>query len=109
MTRMWGVDPRCLCKNHLLGEHNEIHKLVGNIESGNSIEGYIEKGHIDTSEIQRRHEELKKEMERRGYNHDSPLNYNDELNTGQLDIDENINELRERCSQCKKRIDNLRN
>lgn len=24
--RMWMIDPKLLCRKHLLGEHNEIHK-----------------------------------------------------------------------------------
>jgi hypothetical protein len=29
---MWMVDPRIMCRNHLLGEHAEIHMFVWNID-----------------------------------------------------------------------------
>lgn len=105
MTRMWGVDPQLLCRQHLLGEHNELHKLVGSIQAGHSIDGYVDRGQIDTSLIQARHEELAAELERRGYSHDSPLSYEDHLDRGSIDPAANRTELRNRCKACAKRID----
>jgi Pyrimidine dimer DNA glycosylase len=29
--RMWLVDPRLMCSQHLLGEHVELHMLVGSL------------------------------------------------------------------------------
>ncbi|WP_236045091.1 hypothetical protein [Haloarcula nitratireducens] len=44
-------------------------------------------------------------MERRGYNHNSPLEYDDSLNVGNVDESANLVELRERCVDCQDRID----
>lgn len=75
MTRMWMVDPELLCRRHLLGEHNELHKLLGHIRKGNLevVKGHAEAGDIDTSKIQERHDTLVEEMERWGYSHKSPM------------------------------------
>lgn len=107
MTRMWLVDPEMLCDNHLLGEHKELHQLVGHIQAGNTavIEGHASKNQIDTSKILERHEELVEEMERRGFNHRSPLEYEDELSLGEVDLDENLEDLLHRCEKCRHRYE----
>ena len=45
--RMWMVDPRIMCRQHLLGEHVEIHMFVGAISRGKSVKGYLEKGLLE--------------------------------------------------------------
>lgn len=105
---MWLVDPHVMCRSHLLGEHRELHALVGIIQSGKCLDGYIDKGLIETDYIQARHEELVAEMQNRGYNHQSPLDYNDlddHLQLGSVDDVANLQELRRRCAACKERID----
>lgn len=106
------VEPELLCRDHLLGEHNELHKLVGSIRNhphGHAIaDGQAAKGNIDTSLIQHRHDQLVKELERRGYEHDSPLDWSASeyyAGIGAIDIDENLSELAQRCSDCSHRID----
>ncbi len=106
--RMWLVDPAILCKSHLLGEHRELHALVGIIRSGKSLEGYVRNGLIETDYIQRRHEELVAEMEKRGYNHKSPLDYSDRddnLRLGRVNDVKNVRELWLRCNECRERIE----
>lgn len=112
MTRMWMVRPVWMCREHLLGEHNELHKLVGSIRShphGEAIaEGHAEKGNIDTSLINRRHMMLVEEMEERGYNHDSPLAYEPDEpqhGLGCIDVVGNRMELMERCSGCRDKME----
>jgi len=39
--RMWMVEPKLLCKKHLLGEHNEIHKHRHNFVKKHSVKGRI--------------------------------------------------------------------
>lgn len=106
MTRMWLVDPELLCRQHLLGEHRELHQLVGHIRSGNIavLEGHAAKQQIDTGKIQERHDALVAEMQRRGYDHDSPLAYEDELEIGSVDVADNQEDLKERCDACRERI-----
>jgi hypothetical protein len=73
MVRMWMCDPRILCRQHLLGEHNELHLLVGSIKKGRSVSGYIQNNCIELLSLVSRHKDLVKEMEKRNYIHRSPL------------------------------------
>ena len=70
---MWMVDPRHMCRAHLLGEHVELHMLVGHLRRGRQIEGYIEHNCVEPRSLQARHRALAAEMQRRGYRHASPL------------------------------------
>jgi len=102
--RMWLVSPKIMCKNHLLGEHLELHMLAGCLRNGRNIKGYLEKGLVDPYLLTNRHEELVQEMERRGYKHSSPLNELPELPAkGHIDTNKNILELTSRCHKCKER------
>ena len=101
---MWGVDPELLCRQHLLGEHVEMHMFYGTIKKGKSINGYIKGGLVDPSLIEFRHDVLANEMMRRGYNHKSPMNFDLPLQSSiSLDIERNKEVLRNRCIECKNR------
>ena len=100
---MWGVNPKILCRQHLLGEHLELHMLVGNIARGRSINGYITRGLIDPSMIYERHKVLVAEMLNRGYRHQSPLSLQPQYEKHPLDLDKNLAELMHRCKECKAR------
>lgn len=104
---MWCVDPALLCRQHLLGEHKELHQLVGNIqaEHTNAVKGHADRGQIDTSRIATRHECLVDEMRNRGYNHNSPLEYDDSLGLGEIDEKANLDDLAARCDACRERIE----
>ncbi len=101
------VEPRELCDQHLLGEHAELHQEVGQIRAGNlaTVEGHAREGQVDTSRIAERHEQLVAEMERRGFDHDSPLDYEDELGLGEIDVEANREELKDRCDACRERME----
>ena len=71
--RMWMVDPRRMCSQHLLGEHVELHMLAAWITSGKRIDGWALSNCLQPSAIGKRHAQLVREMGRRGYNHKSPL------------------------------------
>jgi hypothetical protein len=47
--------------------------MAGALNRGKTLEGFYEKGLIDTRQIRPRHEALVAEMLRRGYRHQSPL------------------------------------
>jgi hypothetical protein len=74
--RIWDIDPKHLCRNHLLGEHNELHAIW-------NIITYDRKGyshHPETGRWKGRlralydvHQKIVQEMESRGYRHHSPL------------------------------------
>lgn len=74
--RIWDLPPEKLCRNHLLGEHRELHALWAILTEGKK--GYA--NHPETRRwrgklqaLYRRHEAQVKEMMRRGYRHQSPL------------------------------------
>jgi len=101
MTRMWCVNPKRLCRNHLLGEHKELHQLVGSILKKRSIKGHIEKGQIEVHNIKNRHKQLVKEMLLRGYKHNSPLKKFHSFKAGKINIKKNQLDLAKRCKNCK--------
>jgi len=89
--RIWDVPPGRLCRNHLLGEHAELHAVWSVITQGKS--GYAR--HPETQRwkgklkaLYSRHEQLAAEMEHRGYKHKSPLEA--ELAVGDESQDEYI-------------------
>jgi len=108
--RMWMVDPKLLCRQHLLGEHNEIHKHKHNFEKKHSINKRIENGQIEPSSMKTRHDELVAEMLNRGYNHNSPYEMPDILYLPEYQqnfkVDKNhaLQDLQNRCNECQKRI-----
>ena len=71
--RMWMVDPKLMCRKHLLGEHGEIHKFRHNFEKRHNMVGRLMfPSQIDPTKMSERHDALAHEMARRGYNHHSP-------------------------------------
>jgi hypothetical protein len=74
--RIWDLPPAGLCRNHLLGEHRELHAIWTVLVEGKR--GYAK--HPETlrwrgklAALYLRHEALTAEMNRRGYRHSSPL------------------------------------
>lgn len=106
---MWGIDPALLCDQHLVGEHAEMHQAVGTLRNhphGEAIvRGHAENQQVDTARIQARHDELAEELERRGLTHDSPLEYDDTHDLGDIDPERNRRALGERCADCRRRIE----
>jgi len=108
--RMWQIDPKLLCRKHLLGEHNEIHKNKHNFEKHHSIYGRIFPiVLIEPQNMKLRHDELVEEMIRRGYNHNSPyelpnLSYlPDNQRYAKADLGYNFADLFDRCDDCYQR------
>ena len=74
--RIWDIPPDKLCRNHLLGDHNELHAMWNILTQGKK--GYA--NHPETKRWKGKlkalfsvHEEIAQEMLVRGYNHKSPL------------------------------------
>ena len=74
--RIWDISPKKLCRNHLLGEHRELHAIWSVLVNGK--QGYSRhpetlrwKGKLKA--LYGRHEALVSEMAARGYRHLSPL------------------------------------
>jgi Pyrimidine dimer DNA glycosylase len=99
--RMWMVDPRRMCRKHLLGEHVELHMLVGTLRRGRSIAGFLAKRLVEPRSIERRHTALASEMVRRGYRHASPLQQPPRAPRGTVDRAVSAVELARRCPACK--------
>lgn len=71
--RMWMVEPRHMCRKHLMGEHVEMHMFLGSMLKGVSMKGYCANNLMQPLDLKIRHDALVVEMERRGYNHKSPM------------------------------------
>ncbi len=74
--RIWDIDPKLLCRNHLLGEHNELHAIWNIITRGG--QGYA--NHPETRRWEGKlralfdvHHRIVQEMISRGCRHHSPL------------------------------------
>ncbi len=74
--RIWDLEPERLCRQHLLGEHRELHGLWVILTQGKK--GYC--NHPETARwrgklkaLYLRHEQLAAEIARRGYRHRTPL------------------------------------
>ena len=39
--RMWMLPTAGMCRKHLLGEHVELHMLLGSLRRGKNIEGFL--------------------------------------------------------------------
>lgn len=100
--RMWGIAPKKLCRQHLLGEHAEMHMFVGCIKKGISINGYVDGGLVEVQKIKPRHDLLASEMKRRGMHHCSPLFLRTKMRAGKLNVRANIKDLAKRCRECRK-------
>jgi hypothetical protein len=74
--RIWDLEPERLCRQHLLGEHRELHALWVILTDGRK--GFAR--HPETARwrgklkaLYKRHQALAAEMGRRGYRHNTPL------------------------------------
>lgn len=108
--RMWMVNPKVMCRQHLLGEHVEIHMFLGAMRKGYSMLGYVENGLLEVKSLKGRHDDLVAEMLRRGYQHNSPLpDYTDEVlqrlsvieSVSEVPRKEAFDELLGRCQRCR--------
>lgn len=108
---MWMIDPKLLCRKHLLGEHGEIHKHRHNFEKHHKMTGRIYPiVLIEPASMKSRHDELVEEMLSRGYNHNSPYEMPDisylpiDQQNAKADMAHNLKDLAGRCEECEKRI-----
>lgn len=99
---MWGVNPKKLCNQHLLGEHVEMHMFLGCIRKGINLQGYYDNKLVCTNLIKKRHDDLAIEMIFRGMKHNSPMiemDFLNDFNYGEIGLEANIDELINRCSK----------
>lgn len=74
--RIWDVPPERLCRNHLLGEHAELHGIWTIVTQGRR--GYakhpeVERWRGKLKALYKKHQQIVDEMLQRGYQHNSPL------------------------------------
>jgi len=112
--RMWMVDPKIMCTQHLLGEHKEIHMFISVIRRGGNVTGFIENNELDVGQLCCRHEELVQEFKRRRFNHNSDLAvwditwivdhnpFTKDLKHKRINISESRSLLLTRCKKCYK-------
>lgn len=101
---MWMIDPKKMCRKHLLGEHGEIHKFRHNFVKKHNMRNRILLGQINHLKMQQRHDALAAEMLRRGYNHNSPYEAPDVSyipDRPKVNIKNNIKDLKYRCKGCR--------
>jgi hypothetical protein len=106
--RIWDIEPRYLCQQHLLGEHRELHAIWSVITQNRT--GYSH--HPETlrwvdalAALYERHEAEVAEMTTRGYHHHSPLDKS--LATGKMvqdqfveSIDKQIEKIHNKGCKC---------
>ncbi|UCE80659.1 MAG: pyrimidine dimer DNA glycosylase [Methanobacteriota archaeon] len=74
--RIWDIPVECLCRNHLLAEHRELHaiwSIIINEKDGYRNHPEVMRWHGRLVALWERHERQRMEMGRRGYAHKSPL------------------------------------
>lgn len=74
--RVWDVPVERLCRNHLLAEHCELHaiwSIIVNDRRGYSKHPEVTRWRGKLGALWARHELEKREMLKRGYAHQSPL------------------------------------
>jgi hypothetical protein len=74
--RIWDIEPERLCRQHLLGEHRELHALwmiLTRQKKGFARHPETMRWRGKLKALYRRHEALAAEMGRRGYRHGTPL------------------------------------
>ena len=74
--RIWDLPPETLCNKHLLGEHAESHAIWSVLTR--NLKGYSRHPEVlrwngTLKALNRRHQDIAAEMERRGFVHKSPL------------------------------------
>ncbi|MEI6650795.1 MAG: pyrimidine dimer DNA glycosylase/endonuclease V [Candidatus Moraniibacteriota bacterium] len=89
--RIWDVEPKYLCRKHLLAEHRELHGLWNILTIHGGTGGYSRHPETlrwvgKTKALYVRHEELVSEFERRGYHHHTPLDENLATGNGIQDV-----------------------
>lgn len=77
--RIWDLPVGCLCRNHLLAEHRELHAVWNVIlkeKRGYSRHPEVMRWRGCVVALWERHEQQVREFTRRGYSHKSPLDLN---------------------------------
>ena len=97
-----------MCRQHLLGEHLELHIFANEFARGKkNLSGYIENGLVEPWRLKERHDEIVVEMSKRGFIHRTPLiqpPLSGDLWQGSLNLEFNLYDLAYRCEKCRDRM-----
>lgn len=107
--RIWDLEPKKLCRKHLVAEHGELHALWSiliNNKKGFSKHPETLRWKGKLKALYLRHERLVKELKKRGYSHYSPLDSRLAQGKAQQDeykdsIEEQIRLLKRKGCDCK--------
>lgn len=102
--RIWDLPPEKLCRAHLLGEHRELHaiwSILTQNKKGYSLHPETLRWKGKLKSLYFRHDELVKEMNLRGFTHQSPLNY--KLATGKSKQDVFVDSITEQIKNLKQK------
>jgi len=75
--------------------------FISAVREKKHIKGYINNGLVEVHNLIKRHEELAKEMKRRGFKHKSLIGRVKLYKAGRVDIKRSVNDLRKRCKNCR--------
>jgi len=111
--RMFMCSTKWMCNQHLLGEHRELHAIVGILHKGISIAGYIDSNCIEVSAIYDRHNAIVDELIIRGYKHKTPMLQSEIVfehlpiphQEYKIDRKKSAADLFARCRECAKRCE----
>jgi len=106
--RMWMVEPAIMCRQHLLGEHVELHMMAAHLQRGRRIDKFVTNNCAQPRSIKARHRVLAAEMIRRGYHHASPLDQPPvaahQHPEARVDATSALQDLLTRCQACSERF-----
>jgi len=77
---------------------------AASISKGKKLGKLFSEGWIDPGRVRERHDACSLEMQRRGYKHNSPLDYQDPFPSMNQDAQRHLKELTERCPECRSKI-----
>lgn len=105
------VEPKIMCRQHLIGEYRELFTILGILKRGTSIKGYIDNDLIEPSSILSRYNEVREEMISRGYKPMKEFMFSVELfnhlpveqYSHIIDKEYSKKILLSRCAECSKR------
>jgi len=106
---MWMVSVEIMCRQHLLGEHNELHMFAGAIIKKRGLDGFITSNAVEVSALNERHAEVAAEMIKRGYKHNKDLPIMDltylpkMVQQYHIDKEASLDLLLKRCDLCNER------
>ncbi len=92
--RIWDLPPEDLCRAHLLGEHRELHAIwaiITQAKTGYAQHPEVKRWRGRLRALYIRHQCLAREMCRREYTHDSPLEL--DLATGLSEQDQMVDSV----------------